>query len=114
MSKVINSIIDSQETQQNARDTLVLKFVDFLHPTGERVKYVQKKSNKKQMERVTLRIREVEYVYQTDSAEKPKITHGFEIVEEVLIEKEVLEKTGYPQQVVVGKVTRHIKKKKNE
>ena len=114
MSKVLNSAINSQENLQNNRDTIALKYVDFLHPSGERIKYVQKKNNKKQMERVVLKVREVEYVYQTENIEKPKVTNGFEIVEEILVEKEILETTGYPQPLVVGKVTRQIKKKKNE
>jgi hypothetical protein len=113
MSKILNSIINAQENELSNRDTITLKYVDFLHPTGERVKYVQKKKNKKQMERVLLKYREVEYVYQADTPEKTVVTKGWEVVEEVLVEKEQL-LNGVPQPILVEKVTRVIKKKKNE
>lgn len=114
MSKILNSIINAQENQQSNRDTLVLKFIDLFHPSGERIKYVQKKNNKKQMERIILKYREVEYVYPNENPEKTKVTKGFEIVEEILVSKEDLPTFKFLTPTIVDKVTRVVKKTKND
>jgi len=111
MGKAINSFIDSQENQQEARETIVLKYIDLLHPNGERTKVVLKKNNKEPKKRLVTKVREVEYVYPSNNPEKKnKVTRGWEIVEEVLIDRDSdTPKDFVPQ--VVGKATRVIERK---
>jgi hypothetical protein len=109
MGKAINSFIDSQENQQEARETIVLKYIDLLHPNGERTKVVVKKKNKSPQKRVVTKIREVEYIYPSNNPEKKsKVTTGWEIVEEVLMDRD---STVEFKPRVVGKATRLVKRK---
>lgn len=109
MSKAINSFIDSQENQQEARETLVLKYLDFLHPQGERTKVIVRKKKKKPQTRLVTKIREVEYIYLSNNPDKKsKITKGWEIVEEILVDRDMEELATFEPKVV-GKVTKVIK-----
>jgi len=108
MGKAINSFIDSQENQQEARETILLKFIDFLNPNGERSKVVSKKKNKNPQTRLVTKVREVEYIYQSSNPEKKsKVTIGWEIVEEILVDRDSKISQNFTPQVV-GKVTKVI------
>lgn len=113
MGKAINSFIDSQENQQESRETILLKYVDFLHPSGERNKVVLKKNKKNPKKRLVTKVREVEYVYLSNNPDKKtRTTQGWEIVEEILIDRDSLEFENI-QPTVVGKVTKIINLKNN-
>jgi hypothetical protein len=105
MGKAINSFIDSQENQNETRNVVALKFVDFLHPKGERVKYMVKDSNRNPQIRVPTKIRLVNYVYPHKNPSQTKTTQGWEIVEEILIPRET---QIIPEPIVVAEVTRTI------
>lgn len=111
MGKAINSFIDSQENQQEARETILLKYIDFLHPHGERFKVVLKKKNKNPQTRLVTKVREVEYVYPSNNPDKKsKVTTGWEIVEEILIDRDSKLFQNFTP-LVVGKVTKVINNK---
>jgi hypothetical protein len=85
MGKAINSFIDSVKNQYTTKDTIVLRYVDLLHPKGERYKYVNKKNKKNPQIRVPTKIRTVTYFYPNANPSLSKTTNGWEIVEEILI-----------------------------
>jgi hypothetical protein len=111
MAKAINSFIDSQENQQEARETLVLKYLDFIHPQGERTKVIVRKKKKNPQTRLVTKVREVEYVYLSNNPDKKsKTTKGWEIVEEILVDRDT-EGLATFEPKVVGKITKVIKPK---
>lgn len=105
MGKAINSLIDSQENQKETRDVVTLRFVDMLHPKGERVKHIVKKSKRDPQMRVPTKVRTVEYIYPHKDPEQVKRTKGWEVVEETLVPRNT-EKLPTPK--VIGHVTRII------
>ena len=107
MGKAINSFLDSQENQQHSREVVVLRFVDLLHPNGERTKYIPKKNLKTPQQRLVTKVREVEYIYPDEKPEKTKITKGWEIVEEKLVPRGSVKADFKPQ--IIGKATRVVK-----
>jgi hypothetical protein len=113
MGKAINSFIDTKENEQDTRNTLILKYLDFFNPNGERNKIVIRKTNKSPKSRLVTEVRAVEYVYPNEIPEKTKSTMGFEIVKEILVDrddKRLSDVTFAPE--VVGKVTKVVKPKK--
>lgn len=105
MGKAINSFIDSQENQEENRQVVILKFVDLLHPKGERCKYIVKEKKRNPQIRVPIKVRKVTYVYPDKNPNQSKTTQGWEIVEEILISRDSINP---PQPIIVEQVTRTI------
>jgi transposase len=113
MGKAINSFIDSKENEQDNRETVLLKYLDFLNPSGERNKIVVKKNKKSPKTRLVTEVRTVEYVYPNEKPDKTKTTAGFEIANEILVDRDdprLFSETFLPK--IIGHVTRTVKLKK--
>lgn len=111
MGKAINSFIDSKENEQDTRNTVLLKYLDFFNPNGERNKVVIKKTGKSPKARLVTKVRTVEYIYPNEIPEKTKRTTGYEIVEEILVDRNDPRLEGNFLPKVVDKVTKVVKPK---